>query len=412
MKSKVLTMLLSLVMAFVLWAYVVSVEAPESETTYENVAVVLDGKAVLENRGLMLVGQKNFTVDLTLSGYRTDLKKLNNTNITVLADLSQITSAGTHELSYTISYPGGMQNGNIRPVDQEPMHITVTVAEFATKEVPVVTYPHGIVPPNYNVDRQNIMLDHSMITVSGPKDVISKIEEARVDIDLEGRKQTFTEVYTYSLCDAQGRALDGLEEVTPNVSTIRATVQILKMKEVPLKLHVIAGGGLTEEMIRITYSQPKITISGSEKDLESITEVSLGNVDLSTLTESGTREYTITLPMGINNVSNVTAVNVTITIPEMETRKFTVTNFEALHVPEGMAVNFLTEVLEVELRGPKEMLAQVKQEDIVVVVDFADAQPGSSTYRAIIQVDGVEGVGAVAIYTVNATLTEQEVPEE
>ncbi len=411
MKSKILTMLLSLVVAFILWAYVVSVEAPESEQVYQNVSVVLDGKSVLENRNLILVGQKDFKVDLTLTGYRTDLRKLHSGNITVLADLSQITSAGTHELSYAISYPGNVQNGAIHAKEQEPQYITVTVAERDTAEISVVTYFEGVVPPNYSVDRQNVRLDHSTITVSGPKDVISKIAEARVSIDLADRNQTFTEPYAFVLCDAAGRPLEGLEEVTTNVTSVRATVQIVKMKEVPLKLQVIAGGGLTEDMIEINYAQPSIIVSGSEKDLETFTEVNLGMLDLSTLTESGTYPYTITLPMGINNVTGIHSVDVTITIPDMQTREFTVTTIEALHVPEGMVVNFLTKELNVEIRGPKELLAQVDPEDIVVVVDFANAQPGSSTYKATIVINGVDGVGAIAVYTVVAELVLQEAPE-
>ncbi len=412
MKSKILTMLLSLMIAFVLWAYVVSVEAPESETTYENISVVLDGKTVLENRGLMLVGQKNFTVDLTLSGYRTDLKKLNNTNITVLADLSQITAAGTHELDYTISYPGELQNGNIRVVNQKPMRITVTVAELETKDIPVVTILKGNLPANYLMG--NVVLDHNMITVSGPKDVIDKIEEAWVEIDKTDRKENFTDRYTYSLRDGYGQPVEELEEVTANVSGIVITVEILRTKLVPVKLHVIAGGGLTENMITIKYSVDAIIVSGSEKNLESITEISLRDkLDLSTLTKTETLEdLPIYLPPGITSANDVTTVTVTITVPEMETRSFRVTNFEPLHVPEGMKVTFGFDQLEVKLRGPKELLAQVKPEDIWIVVDFANAQIGESTYSAVIRVDGVEGVGAVEVYVVPATLTEQETPEE
>ncbi len=414
MKSKILTMLLSLVAAFILWAYVVSVEAPESVKTYQNVPVVLDGKSALEDRDLILVGKKDFKVDLTLTGYRTDLNQLSSSNITVLVDLSQITTAGTHELNYTISYPGGIKTGAIDTKQQDPQYVTVTVAERDTAEVSVVTYFDGVVPPNYSVDRQNVRLDHSTITVSGPKDVISKIAEARVDIDLEGRNQTFTEPYAFVLCDSRGQPLEGLEEVTTNVASVRATVRVVKMKEVPLKLQVIAGGGLTEDMIQIEYSQPSIIVSGSEKDLETFTEVNLGTLDLSTVTESGTFDYTITLPLGIDNVTGITAVSVSITIPQMETVTITIqaSDIEALHVPEGMTVEFHTAELTISIRGPKELIALVRPENIVAVVDFANANLGSGDiYYVDIEIQGIEGVGAVGVYPVSVKVVAQEAAE-
>ena len=66
MKSKLLTLLLSVTIAFGLWLYVVTVVDPESESPYYDVPVVFDGLSVLSDRNLMIISGNTATVDLRL----------------------------------------------------------------------------------------------------------------------------------------------------------------------------------------------------------------------------------------------------------------------------------------------------------------------------------------------------------
>ncbi len=413
MKSKFVTFLLSVAIAFGIWAYVATVQAPESEKTYYNVPVVLGGQSILDARDLMIVSHKEFKINLTLSGYRTDLNKLDSTNITVLADLSQITTPGTHTLNYSVSYPGSVQFGNIHTVNQDPQQITIEVVEHSTKDIPVNVSCIGSVPTGYTADRQNVLLDHNTITISGPKTVIDRIHQAKLTVDLTNQYQTFTKTISYVLCDRNGEPVLDVQDVSRNVSSVQATVKILKLKEVPLKVHVIPGGGITEEMVTITLERPSIMVSGSEAALENLTEITLGNVDLGSLTESTSLSFTISLPDGVNNVTGVTSISAQVEMPAMQTRTFKVARFEALHVPEGMEINFLTELLEVQVRGPAVILDTLTADAIVAVVDFVNAQPGSESYTAIIEIRNAQGVGAVGTYKVAAEVVPVlETPEE
>ena len=71
MKNKVLGVLLSLVIAFGLWLYVVTVVSPGSDETYYNIPVTLQNENILKERGLMLTSDYP-TVSLRLEGNRTD----------------------------------------------------------------------------------------------------------------------------------------------------------------------------------------------------------------------------------------------------------------------------------------------------------------------------------------------------
>ena len=81
MKSKFWKILLSFVIAFGLWIYVITVVSPGSEKTYYDIPVILQNEATLQREGLMITAIDDDDVTLQLSGNRTDLNELNESNI-------------------------------------------------------------------------------------------------------------------------------------------------------------------------------------------------------------------------------------------------------------------------------------------------------------------------------------------
>ena len=81
MKNKLLTGLLSVGIALVLWLYVVTVVSPNSDNHYYNIPVNIQGEAVLQDRGLMITSGELPVISLHLEGNRTDLNKINSSNI-------------------------------------------------------------------------------------------------------------------------------------------------------------------------------------------------------------------------------------------------------------------------------------------------------------------------------------------
>ena len=79
-KNKILPMLLSLVIAIGLWAYVVTFVSSSREETFYDIPVSYQGEALLVDRGLMITTEERPSVTLTLYGNRGELSKLNNTN--------------------------------------------------------------------------------------------------------------------------------------------------------------------------------------------------------------------------------------------------------------------------------------------------------------------------------------------
>ena len=138
MKNKLLTALLSVGVALLLWLYVVTVVSPNSDGHYNNVPITVQGEAVLQDRGLMIVSGDLPSVSLHLEGNRTDLNKINPSNISIGVDVSGIGEPGRYSLSLTQpTFLTDVPGTAITVLSKDPGTVTVEVDRRISKPVPV-----------------------------------------------------------------------------------------------------------------------------------------------------------------------------------------------------------------------------------------------------------------------------------
>lgn len=407
MKSKILSIAISAAVAFALWLYVVTVVSPGSEETYYNVQVVLQNENILEERGLMITSDLE-PVDLTLSGNRTDLNKLDANNIQVLVNAATIEAAGTHQLTYSVSYPATVNGNDIIRTGQSTNMVTLKTEKRITKRVDVVAEYIGSVPEGFIADKENAALDYESIEISGPESVVDQIAQARIKVNLNDQNVTITGQYVYDLCDAKGNPVD-VQRVTTNVEAVNLTVKVQRVKEIKLKVETVYGGGVTEKNSTVTVTPQTIRISGSDALLEGLDVLELGTVNLGEMQEDSTLTYPITLPEGVTNETGVTEATVEIRFSDLKSKTLNVTNIQAVNVPAGMEVDMITQALEITVRGPSLLIDAITEKDVTILVDFANTQPGTATMRATVEFTSTYGdVGTVGSYVVSATLKNKE----
>lgn len=412
MKSKVLRLLLSLVIALGIWVYVVSVVSPEYEAIIHSIPVELVGVDELANRDLIIVSNKNFTVDLKLLGNRVDLKKLSASNITIQADLSQIKEPGEHTIRYDIIYPSIVQSGNIDELEKHPQYITLTVAERGTKQVPVKVKYKGSLPNDYVADRQNPQINHKTVTITGPVEDLERVDHVSILVDLSDQVSTITGIYRPTICDAYGNPLVDVSMLSCDVKEIQTTIKIQKIKTVPIVVEVKDGGGLTEDDVKLTLSIDSIVVSGSETALEDVDQIVVGQIDLSKVMESTTMDFAITMPAGVGNVTGAASVTVNIELlRQLDVQVFEVMQILKVNEPQNCKITLLTKSIRVQIRGTEEALAYLRQNpnSIVAVVDCSDVSDSHNQNMVLnvtIKIIEESDAGAVGEYTVTVNVSE------
>ncbi len=412
MKSNRLgSILLSIVVAFGLWMYVITNVSTQQERTYNGVQVTLEGESVLRERNLMIISDTDVSVRVELKGSRQDLNNLNSGNLTLTANLDGIYDPGEHRLGYTVDFPANVPAGAVTVMNKEPSTVTVVVAERITRSIPVKVEYIGEAAEGFIADKPQAELDNQEVTISGPREVVEQIDHAYISVDCTDRTETITESYRFKLRDAQNDPVDAAM-ITTNIEQIKVKVPVFLTKRLPLVLTVNPGGGATEETSKIVIEPAYIDVSGSEMALKDLEELLLGTLNLGEIPEDTEKTFAIKLPEGVTNLSNITDAVVNVSFPALATKEFTVTDIETKNVPTGMVADLLTKQLTVTVRGPKSLIEKMENADVAVQIDLTGVEGSVAAEAKITFPAEFEGVGAVGKYSVNVKVEPKADTEE
>ena len=409
-RNKLYSMLLSVAVAFGLWLYVSNNVSIEDNNTFYNIPVIMEGEAILSEENLMITSVSANTVSLNLSGARSDLSKLDSSRLAAKVDLSGIKEPGERiPLSYTISFPSDVSPSNFTQGNKNPGAIYVDVDYRRVTEIPVLIKWTGNRSEDYIYDTENALLDNNTVTISGPASVVDTIDHARVEIDLTEQVKSISQNYRYTLCDAEGNPVDA-GQITTNLEEVRLEMQIQKIQEISLQADVVYGGGANAQNTTVEISPATIRVSGGEAVLAELGDaLTICTINLADLDKNvNEQKYTLTLPEGVTNQTGVNEVTVSIRFAGLKTREFTIDQFEAVNVPDGLTVDIISASLSVKIRGPEAEIAALKEDNIRAVVDFTDAEVGTATYKVkIVCDDQFPNVGALKGSSVSATVQAQ-----
>lgn len=410
MKSKLLSILLALAIAFGLWLYVITVVSPGSTDTIYDIPLTLVGDTVLENeRNLIITSDvDDLKVDLTLSGNRSDLTQVNAGNITLRVDLSKIYEPGTHKVEYTESWPGSVASNAFTIESRYPESLTITVERLERKEVPVHIQWIGNTPEEYISDRANAQLDHPYIFISGPKTVVDQITQARIAVDLEGRVESLDQSFRYTLCNEQDEPVDA-EMITVNTQEVNLKMPILLHKEVNLTVTMVDGGGATAQTTSLDIMPKTIKIAGTREQLDLIQELNLGTIRLAEQPEDTRLTYALTLPEGVVNLSGISEATVDLRFPLLTTKTLHLSDLTMKGLPEGLEAVLDTQQIQIVFRGPSADMRKLGPSSILLEVDLSEGRLGTDYYAVDVTLaEGFENVGVLRKVPVSITIQEAE----
>ncbi len=396
--------LLSVFLAVILWLYVRAEKDPVSDARIRNIPVQITGSSVLTSKGLTVAGLSNDRVSATLQAPASVLSDISRKNITATIDVSRIDEAGEHTLSYNIVLPTNVNTDGVVIQEKAPETITVTVEKLYTSTLPIEFRFEGSVAKGYQAGTPTI--DPVNVTISGAVEQVNRVARAVVVLEAKDLKEQYTGDLPIRLLDANGDELKDLE-VELSSETAYIVYPIVVVKEIPLTVNVIAGGGATQENISEPLIVPsKITVAGTQEDIDHLTEISLGSIDLSKVVGTSTFTFTIDLDPSLENVTGITEAKVTVTVSGLETRSFEVGNIKLQNIPRGYSAKADTEAKTVYVRGTADELAMIDSSQLRIVADLKEVT-GSGTYTIPVRVylDAGTEVGVIGDYSIVVSVT-------
>ena len=405
--SKIFWMILSLLASLVLWAYISNQDTTSISKQLTGIQVQFSGEDLLrEERNLAISDVDTTSVNVWIRGSRRAIGALDGSQVVAVIDVSKITQAGDMSWSYTIKYPAGTDTGSITTISRSPEIIGFTVSALSSKSVEVAGSFAGSLAEGYSAEDPTF--EPSTVTVTGSEAALTKIAGAKVVFgkDKTDVKESFSVDTGYTLVDADGNPVS-TTGLTFSTELIKATLPIMEVKELPLSVTLIDGGGATANNCTVSIEPQTIKVAGDSKVLDAMNKLVIGTVDLSDFSASYEDTFPIMLDDDLQNVTGEVSALVKIVIVGLTTKTFDVTNISCSNVAAGCSAAVETETISVTMRGTEAALDTLTAGNIRAVADLSNYSDTTGTVMptAKIAVDGVSGVGAIGSYKVTVTLS-------
>ncbi|MDR3072691.1 MAG: hypothetical protein LBU41_04285 [Clostridiales Family XIII bacterium] len=118
-------LVLSILIAIALWAYVVLAIDPVGEERFTNIPVNITNADALTAQGLAIDSEDVGTVTVTVTGNRSELVDLKEEHFKAVADVQGLTY-GNHHVTVTVAAPLGL-----KVTDVKPTYITISVVDLS-----------------------------------------------------------------------------------------------------------------------------------------------------------------------------------------------------------------------------------------------------------------------------------------
>ena len=288
--------ILSLAIAIGLWFYVVQVHNPDMEKTFRGIPVVFAQKSTLEDKGLILLNDKDITIDVEVRGNRKNMMNLSSSDITVVADISTIEDKGAHNVVTTVMLP----YGNLEVVNKKPSTFTVEVDDLVTETFDIKVLTIGSPQEGYAVDTTEAIPEK--IQVTGAKTILGGIESVLAEINVTDKFSDVTTVASPKIFDSNGKEIS-TSHVKFDKDNINVRCKILKTKSVQIKPVISGNLAVDGDIYQLDRdSIPSINIKGPANIISGITHVKTIPITVFDIDDSGDAKITLDLPEGVTSV--------------------------------------------------------------------------------------------------------------
>lgn len=414
MGSRKFLLLLSVLMAIMTWSVLVASDGTLTrEKVFQNVSVSVTGETTLKSRGYivmddieeMLPGVK-MTVEVAQSNYN----RVSGTSYNPHLDLTKVEGVGENEI------PIGFSSQLYGPVVEcEPASVVVNVERYMTRRVPVVISLAGEAPEGVYLDTYKT--DPTMLAVSGPQSLVTKVARASAQLDLSTLSPERMSDRTSLVVELQ--SADGTPVVSEKLEVTNQTVitdsivvdtELVPAQHVPIDLGTLVVGEPAEgfELAGVVVDHSTLLIAARQEILDGIEFLVADQaLDIGGASEDVAGFVKIRRVTGIENTLP-TEIAVTARIRETQIeRTMRQVEIEIDGLGTGLAAKLSTKAVTVQLEGGYRFINGLDKQDVRLFVDAQGLEPGEHVLPVQIRIDNAEPFTcALSMPEVIVTITE------
>lgn len=388
--------LIAILMAIALWFIVVANNDDLMRTnTIANIPITYTNEDVLEDDyGLRLIEGQDQTVTVKVTGPYASLYSLTTNDIQVRVNLANFQKPGTYTINTSKQSTNCTLLVNSSSVEAEistPSSFQIVLDEVITKEVPVTIQVDGTPSTGYMYDDPEGEQDS--VSVTGPKTVVNQIRKATAVVPAEdstGLTKTTSVLASFTFLDAKNQPVDQTH-LTSEPNDYSVTIPVYAVAKLPLTINLISSDMVDKNSVKATIDPQEIAVYGAEEVISKLTAISLGDLQLSTvsLDEDDPITIPIELPAGVTRVQGeATSAKVTIQAVGMSTREMPVTRITLQNSGSdpNLTATLRTTSVNIRIQAETAALANLTADAFHVIAVFNADELGPGIHEVPIEV--------------------------
>lgn len=400
-RSEITLRISAVIIAIILWIFVMSLENPTGKWEYRNIDVSFNNMESLEKNDLIIMSPQEAMVSVTVSGRRLDRGDFSDEDIKAEVDLSGY-SEGERKVPIKVSLKEG---STMTITDWEPKEILFNFDKIISKDKDVSIKTEGELPDGYVLG--DISTEFKAITLKGPRTWVDQVAEIIATIDLTDRKEDIKVTAPIRVIDEGGNEVPGVEN-EPNV--IDVTIPVYRTVTVPIEIQTINELPENFEVTDIDINPSSISLKG-DHTIGNLSSIQTKPIDINSFMQDVNILVELDLPENVSLLNPNEKVTVSLKIEEdsFKTFDFNLEEIEKRNLNPELTVESDedTEVFSLTLSGEKSLMDALSKENLEVYIDFSNLEEGEHEVNIQYNIPENVEVSDVGPQTINLNLVNE-----
>lgn len=283
MDKNIKTKLFSVVIAVILWLYVVEIVDPSEKKTIVDIPITITNVSELSESGYEIYPKENLHTDITIEGNLSEVQKLNKNNIHIFGTVANpVEGKNIVNLSTNIS----------SRVSRELKDNTfvINLEKIVTKKVPIKFE----IPSSEKNDVSSIESTQDSMIISGPRSVIKDVEYLSGTIDFQNRESKTSKVERVKLTAYNGSDME--MSVPLEKKYVNVEIKYNISRSLPVKIDY---KGEDYNINSYKVSPEKVVVRGSEEKLSNMDYIYTREITDEDMKNIGTKKFSLNTSNGV-----------------------------------------------------------------------------------------------------------------
>lgn len=378
--------IISLIIAFFLWLFVIERTDPEFRSDFRNTLSV-ENVDYLKNKNIKILNEEsinNANVIVTIVGRNSLVNDLRNNfhdfkssiNLEDI-DTDDFVVNQPIDLPITHAFPDRQLTNNLNIVSYRPNTITIYLDNIIEKDFNITLNEVKNINKNFITDVPEIT--PSSVNITGGSTILENIKSVNINLDLNDQTRTINKNVPISVIDNNNE--DITSELDLSFNEVNIILPIYESRLIPIEKPTLMGS-LAEgfSISRVTFSPESINVIGDSSSLDNFTSITLDTIDISN--ESETFSTIINIERQITDrgfaIRQNTPTEVTVNIETVTslTKDIFIPISKIENIGEETNYSIISDDIKLTVEGAEDEINNLKLDDILLTIDLSEYYGG------------------------------------